>query len=307
MTAQAMSGKAVGTVKFVVGEVTATALDGTTRILQVGERVFFKEVIATSANAVVQVHLETGRLFDLTPDSSIVLDDAASGASGPAAPPVTAPQDVEALQSAMAADAGPDRVASATAAVQDVPAERSGEKSAGEHAPAVVEQANTSGTVLPGTTAQSTATAGSTPEPGILEEHQPLFLVREGLPLPPPGAPPAAPVHAQAEGIPNQESGSAAAGQQSPITGHEVLASSDKLELGELLQGATTPNDVTAYLSFSYDPTTRATTVNVQSGSLGAADQKIVLLGVDLTAGGTLTTDTIIQNLLTHGKLHTEA
>ena len=85
------------------------------------------------------------------------------------------------------------------------------------------------------------------------------------------------------------------------------MANSDKLVLNDLLQGEHSADDLTAYLSFTYDADTHTTTVNVKTSSPAAADEKIVLADVDLTTGGTLTTDTIIQNLLTHARLHTDA
>lgn len=289
------SSKTAGTVTFVVGDVKLTAGDGTVRILELGDRVFAREVIATSANAVVQLHLENGSLFDLVRDSTLTLDgDLLAGRSG-AGPAATARQDVDELQAAIAAGANP--AAEAAAAGPQVPGPAGEEKSGGEHV--VVEQANTAGEVASAFATQSAFIAPSTLEPGIpFGQQEPAFLVQEGLPLPvqhpSPVASVSTPIQAEVD-----------TSHESRIANHETGA--DKLVLNDLLQGEHGASDLTASLSFTYDADTHATTVNVKTGSAGAADEKIVLTGVDLTAGGTLTTDTIIENLLTHARLHADA
>ena len=282
------SSKAAGTV--VAGDVKVTAGDGTVRILALGDRVFAKEVIATSANAVVQLHLENGSLFDLVRDSTLTLDDEA-GRSG-AGPAATGRQDVDESQAAIAAGANP--AAETAAAGPQVPGPAGEEKSGGEHV-VVVEQANTAGDVAYASATQSASIGSSALEPGMpLGQHEPAFLVAEGLPLPvrPPVA--AAPIQAEVD-----------TSHESQIANHEIAA--DKLVLDDLLQGEHGASDLTASLSFTYDADTNATTVNVKTGGAGAADEKIVLTGTDLTAGGTLATDTIIENLLAHARLHTDA
>jgi len=293
--------KAAGTVTFVAGGVKATADDGTVRILEVGDRVFAKEVIATSANAVVQLHLENGSLFDLVRDSTITLDDdLLTGRSG-AGPAPTARQDVDELQAAIAASTNPARGAEATAAGPEAPGPAGEEKSGGEHAFVVVEQANTAGEVASASATQSASIGPSILEPGMpLGQQEPAFLVQQGLPLPVRHESPVASVSTQMQAEVD-------AGHESRITNHEVVTNSDKLALNDLLQGEHGADDLTAYLSFTYDADTNTTTVNVKTTSSTAADEMIVLTGVDLTAGGTLATDTIIQNLLTHARLHTDA
>ena len=84
----------------------------------------------------------------------------------------------------------------------------------------------------------------------------------------------------------------------------------NKLDLTELLvdeaHSGTSPGNLGAYLDFVYDSSTNSTTISIKS--LGAApgsvvDQVIVLQGVDLTAGNTLSESQIITNLLEQSKL----
>ena len=107
------SGKAVGIVKVVIGDVRITGVDGVERVAQVGDRVLGNEVITTGANAVIQVELEGGTMLDLGRDSRIALDAEllSEGGGAPAAA-----QDLAALQAAIAAGADPSQVAAATAA-----------------------------------------------------------------------------------------------------------------------------------------------------------------------------------------------
>ena len=285
--------KAAGMVTFPVGGVKLAAGDATVRILDAGDRVFAKEVIANSANAAVQLHLENGSLFDLVRDSTITLDDEA-GRSG-AGPAATARQEGDELQAAMAAGAIP--AAEAAAAGPEAPGPAGEDKSGGEHALVLVEQANAAGEVAFASATGSASSGASTLEPGMpLGQQEPAFLVQEGLPLPvrPPVA--AAPMQAEVD-----------TSHESRIANHEIAA--EKLALNDLLQSEHGANDLTASVSFAYDAdtTTATTTLNVNTSSAGAADEKIVLTGVDLTAGGTLTSDAIIQNLLTHARLHADA
>ncbi|MBI4204756.1 MAG: retention module-containing protein [Betaproteobacteria bacterium] len=310
------SSKAAGTVTFVAGEVKAVAIDGTPRILQVGDRVFMKEVIATTANAVVQVHLENGRLFELSHDSTTVLDDAVVGSGVPAAPGSTAPQEMPELQAAMAGGAEPGDATTAAAdpAVAD---EASRERTGGEHATVVVEQANTGVPVTSGFTADSVSKESATAEAGKNPLHEEAsFLVQEGplFPHPVVAASGARTADKSAGSVAESrgdltDAANTAAGPD--LTAHggadsNAPAISDRLALGDLLQGDPSAGDLTAYLSFSYDAQTNSTTVNVHPASGSGGDHQIVLMGVDLTSGGTLTTDAVLQTLLSHGKLHSD-
>ncbi len=77
----------------------------------------------------------------------------------------------------------------------------------------------------------------------------------------------------------------------------------DVLDLSDLLQGE---SDATLdqYLSFSYDSASGNTTVSIDvQGTGSGVSQMIVLEGVDLTAGGTLSDQQILDNLLDNGNL----
>jgi len=299
---------------FVAGEVKAVAADGVSRILQVGDSVFIKEVIATTANAVVQVHLENGRLFELSPNSTAVLDDAVLGSSVPAAPGSTAPPELPELQAAMASDTAS---AATTAAAEPEADEASRDRTGGDPATVVVEQANTSAPVASGFPVDSDESATAAAGKNALQDGA-SFLVQDG-PLFPPAvvAVPGTRAADQAPAVSVAESRgdhagamNAAAGPDLPAHGgadSNAPAISDRLALGELLQGDQNANDLTAYLNFTYDAATNSTTVNVHPASGSGGDHQIVLMGVDLTSGGALATDTIIQNLLAGSKLHSDA
>lgn len=302
---------------FVAGEVKAVAIDGTPRILQVGDSVFMKEVIATTANAVVQVHLENGRLFELSHDSTTVLDDAVLGSGVPAAPGSTAPQEMPEWQAAMAGGAEPGDAATAAAdpAAAD---EASRDRTGGDHATVVVEQANTSVPVTSGFTTDSVSKESAIAEAGKNPLHEEAsFLVQEGPLFPHPvvaasgarTADKSAGSVAESRGDP-ADAVNTAAGTDVPAHGgadSNAPAISERLALGDLLQGDQNANDLTAYLNLTYDAATNSTTVNVHPASGSGGDHQIVLMGVDLTSGGALATDTIIQNLLAGGKVHSDA
>ena len=81
----------------------------------------------------------------------------------------------------------------------------------------------------------------------------------------------------------------------------------DVLDLADLLVGEhANPGDLSNYLTFSYDGANTTITADVD-GVAGGSIQSIVLQGVDLTAGNTLDTSTIINNLLVDGNLVTDA
>ena len=87
------------------------------------------------------------------------------------------------------------------------------------------------------------------------------------------------------------------------ITDFEVGGSGDVLDLSDLLQGEES-GPLTDYLSFQQDGS-GGTIINIDSDGGGTfeTDQQITLQGVDLTAGGTLSDQDIINNLLANGNL----
>jgi hypothetical protein len=120
------SSKVLGTITSLMGEVKATAPDGTVRILQVGDKVFTDEVITTSAQGTVNIALESGCSLECGNDTSLALNESMLGtavpsivaqepvvtppsvaaqqevAAPPADKPAAAPTDVAALQAAIA-------------------------------------------------------------------------------------------------------------------------------------------------------------------------------------------------------------
>jgi len=105
--------------------------------------------------------------------------------------------------------------------------------------------------------------------------------------------------------------GTTATPARDTVTDFDTTASSDKLDLRDLLQGelhsGTNAGNLADYLHFSYDSTTSTTVLEVKSqgAAMSGPDQIINLSGVDLTAGYT-SDQQIIQDLLSKGKLITD-
>jgi large repetitive protein len=181
------SSKVLGTVTSVVGEVKATASDGSTRVLQVGDKVFSDEVISTSPTGDVKIALEGagGRTLECGNDSNVALNEGLLGIgtaiatqdsspvvppsvaaqqemAGPGGKPPAGPADVAALQAAIAAGADPSQVADATAAGGAPGA--GGADGGGAHSPVVIEQGNTSQVVNSGFSTEGGAIQFPTPE-----------------------------------------------------------------------------------------------------------------------------------------------
>jgi hypothetical protein len=157
------TGKVLGTVTSAIGEVKATAPDGTVRLLQVGDKVFTDEVITTSAQGTVNIALENGRALECGNDTNLALNESMLGTATPSmvaqdavtppsvaaqqevgalpAKPAAGPPDVAALQAAIAAGADPSQVAEAAAA---------GGEDGGGGTPVIIDQANTRGNVTSG-------------------------------------------------------------------------------------------------------------------------------------------------------------
>jgi hypothetical protein len=166
---------AIGTVKAIVGEVRATGADGVVRILVEGDTVSAGEVIETSANGAVHIQLVNGRalecgpqfsgaltqnLLDLPSGTRIALDGSIHHpifATTPApdatslalvTPSTSSPQDIAALQAAIAGGADPSQVADASAA-GGAPGS-GGTQDGGGGTPLIIEQANSRGEVTSG-------------------------------------------------------------------------------------------------------------------------------------------------------------
>ncbi len=159
----AATGKVLGTVTAVVGEVKATAADGTVRILQVGDQVFSDEVITTNALGSVNIALENGKTLDCGGDTELALHESILGVATAASPATAAPgSDVAALQAAIAGGQDPSQVAPATAA-GGAPAAGGGVDGGGG-TPVIIDQANTTGVVTSGFPTTGDSLAFAAPE-----------------------------------------------------------------------------------------------------------------------------------------------
>ena len=105
----------IGTVKTLVGTVTATAMDGTVRNLQSGSSVYPEELIVTGIAAAVAIEFIDGSTMDLGRSAQLVLDNSVFDPNTVAesAPIATT---ADALQQAILEGADPTQVAEATAA-----------------------------------------------------------------------------------------------------------------------------------------------------------------------------------------------
>ncbi len=89
------------------------------------------------------------------------------------------------------------------------------------------------------------------------------------------------------------------------ISDFTVGAGGDVLDLSDMLQNEDL-SSLDGYLNFSFDGGTGDTTISIDTdGSSGSFEtsQEIVLSGVDLTAGGTLTDQQILDSLINNGNL----
>ena len=89
------------------------------------------------------------------------------------------------------------------------------------------------------------------------------------------------------------------------ITDFEQGAGGDVLEVGDLLPDgiSTDAADLTEYLRFDSDGSDTVVHIDHDGGAVFQATQDIVLEGVDLTQGGSLNNQQIIQSLMDQGNL----
>jgi len=94
-----------GIVKLLIGEVKAVAIDGTERILHVGEKVLLNEQIITGNAGSIAIAFSNGTLMDLGRDSNIMLTaDLLDSVTATAQPLSSVEDEVEAIQQALAED-----------------------------------------------------------------------------------------------------------------------------------------------------------------------------------------------------------
>jgi hypothetical protein len=106
----------IGIVKALIGTATATATDGTSRNLQVGDSVYADELVTTGAGGAVELEFADGSVMDLGRDSQALLDNAVFNPEALAESAATAESDADAIQAAILAGADPTQVTEATAA-----------------------------------------------------------------------------------------------------------------------------------------------------------------------------------------------
>jgi hypothetical protein len=109
-----------GIISALIGTATATAVDGTVRNLQVGDKVYPNEIITTGLAGAIEIEFPDGSVMDLGRNSQAVLDsetfefDVAAGETPEPAADVV--DDIEAIQQALLAGEDPTQIADATAA-----------------------------------------------------------------------------------------------------------------------------------------------------------------------------------------------
>ncbi|MBZ0093977.1 MAG: retention module-containing protein [Sulfuricella sp.] len=130
---------AIGTVKMVIGTVSATSSDGVVRVLQVGDKVNANDVIQTGDLSSIDIEFVNGTHMDLGRNAQTVLD---TDVFNPAAAQA-AVADAAAIQALIAAGADPTAIAAATAA-------GAGEASEGGHSFVQVDPNYSPGNVTSG-------------------------------------------------------------------------------------------------------------------------------------------------------------
>jgi len=159
----AATGKVLGTVTSVVGEVKATAADGTVRILQIGDQIHADETLNTGTLGSINIVMENGATLDCGANTDLAMHEGMLGiATAVTAPSTAAPAaDVAALQAAIAAGQDPSQVAQATAA-GGAPA--AGGADGGGGTPVILEQTNSADVVAAGFTTEGAGIGFPAPE-----------------------------------------------------------------------------------------------------------------------------------------------
>ncbi|WFP49720.1 retention module-containing protein [Methylomonas sp. EFPC3] len=110
----------LGIVKLVSGSVSATAADGSTRVLQTGDKVFDTDILATAAGSAIVIQLADGSTVDMGGNDRMqlgaVLQEQEREEAVVAQNPPPAGPSVEDIQAALLAGADPTQIADPTAA-----------------------------------------------------------------------------------------------------------------------------------------------------------------------------------------------
>ena len=109
----------IGVVKAIIGEVTATAADGSIRTLQAGDRVFANELITTGPGGAIEIEFADGSVMDLGRNSQAMLDSEVFDLNDTAlaeGAQEDVPDDVAAIQQALLEGQDPTEIGEATAA-----------------------------------------------------------------------------------------------------------------------------------------------------------------------------------------------
>ncbi len=200
----------VGTVKVAIGEVKVVGVDGVTRTVGVGDKVYAKEVVETGANSVVQVQLANGNMIDMGRESKMTLEgDILAGTQETAPRPAVddaARLAAEAKAAQIAAlqarlDAGDISVADeltklqgTAAGGQQAPGAGAGGDAGGSEPPPNLDQANQIGPVTSGFNTLGANIAFPNTIPFNELPASPIVSVSVGVeigdpPPPPPGTP----------------------------------------------------------------------------------------------------------------------
>ncbi len=109
----------IGVVKAMIGEVTATAADGSIRTLQLGDMVYANELISTGTGGAVEIEFADGSVMDLGRNSQAMLDSEVFDPNAAAVAETASedvPDDVAAIQQALLEGEDPTEIGEATAA-----------------------------------------------------------------------------------------------------------------------------------------------------------------------------------------------
>ncbi len=110
----------IGIIKELIGTATATSAEGTQRNLQVGDRIFADDIIATGTAGAVEIEFSDGSVMDLGRSSQALLDNEVFNPQTVTASQTDVEDDVAALQQALLDGTDPTQAGEATAAGADV-------------------------------------------------------------------------------------------------------------------------------------------------------------------------------------------